>query len=269
MSHFALIGQTLVHSYSKRYFDARFAAEHQPHTYELVELARIEDVGLEIERRRLSGFNVTIPYKQQIMPLLSGISQEAREIGAVNVVALQGHQLVGFNTDAPAFLQTLKPHLRSYHTAALVLGTGGASRAVAYALRQLGIRYTLVSRAPRETDQIDYDEANRRIKHTPILINATPAGTYPHVDEMPPIDTSLIGRGHLVYDLIYNPSPSRLLSEARHQRADIIDGLGMLHRQADLSFEIWEQYLHKKLPTDSNISPLIEKKDVSLQNQRF
>ncbi|MCQ2298311.1 MAG: shikimate dehydrogenase [Bacteroidales bacterium] len=238
MAHFALIGRRLVHSYSKRYFDNKFCAEGLPHTYDLLELATIDELGYVIEDHQLSGFNVTIPYKQQIMPLLSGLDAEAKAIGAVNVVKVHGKQLIGYNTDAPAFRDTLMPHLKPYHTNALVLGTGGAAKALGHVLNQLGIQHTFVSRTP-DSRSIDYREASSRLASTPILINATPVGTYPNVYDMPELELKGLSTKHLVYDLIYNPSPSRLLNEASKYGADTENGLGMLYRQAELSFMIW------------------------------
>lgn len=239
MAHYALIGKTLSHSYSKRYFDAFFDSEGLGHTYDLLEMDSLDDLGLAIEDKQLSGFNVTIPYKERILPMLSGLSEEAKAIGAVNVVSVKGKQLIGFNTDAPAFLETLRPLLRPHHTSALILGTGGASKAVAFALQKLGVDYHFVSRNPQADNQVSYREASARVRDTFLIVNATPLGTFPAVEGIPPLDLESVGERHLVYDLVYNPAQTRLLKAAAAQGAATKNGQSMLDRQAELAYRIW------------------------------
>lgn len=238
--NYGLIGKTLDHSFSKRYFDEFFSREGLPHTYELIEIPSIYCLGDEIERRQLAGFNITIPYKEQILPMLDATSHEAHRIGAVNVAKRQGKQLIGFNTDAPAFRATLLPLLKPHHTDALILGTGGASKAVAYALTELGISHTLVSRSPKD-GQIGYAEAYERAHSTFLIVNCTPVGTTPNDTQSPWLRPEVIGHKHLCYDLIYNPSPTAFLSEAGKRGAATQGGLEMLHLQAALSWKIWQE----------------------------
>lgn len=240
MAHFALIGRSLGHSFSKRYFDDLFSRRGLPHTYRLVEIPAITLLGTAIEENQLSGLNITIPYKEQVIPLLDGISAQAQAIGACNVVRVQGRQLIGFNTDAPAFQSTLEPLLKPCHTSALVLGTGGASKAVAYALRQLGIDHTLVSRTP-EAGQLSYPQAAEQIQSHKLIINCTPVGTTPDIDSTPWPWPQKLTPDHLCYDLVYNPSATRFLREAQQQGAALQNGLAMLHAQADLSYQIWTE----------------------------
>lgn len=240
-----LIGRKLSHSFSKRYFEERYGIT----TYSLIELATIEEVREAVESRHLDGFNVTIPYKCDIIPLLDEIDPVAEEIGAVNTVWRRGRELVGYNTDAPAFLETLRPHLSKHHRNALILGTGGASLAVAWALRQLGIEYRTVSRTPQShPGSITYDEARELVEggECTIIINATPVGMYPDVDATPWSWSELLEESHLCYDLVYNPSPSLFLKQAASHGATVVDGLAMLHRQADLALEIWSNTLRKE-----------------------
>lgn len=238
--NYGLIGRKLGHSYSKIYFDKLFAQlKLDDYHYHLIEISNITNIGVIIEKYQLSGFNVTIPYKQQIIPLLDGISEEAEAIGAVNVVKVQGKQLIGFNTDAPAFEETLKPMLKPYHKEALILGTGGASKAVAYALKHLGINHTFVSRTPNNPNTIGYDEAYERCKNTYLIINTTPVGMFPNTDNTPWKHPELITSQHLCYDVIYNPETTLWMNQCHQYGAIVKNGLDMLYRQAELSWKIF------------------------------
>lgn len=240
-----LIGRKLLHSFSKKYFEEKYGIS----TYELVELDTIGELPEAVERLDLNGFNVTIPYKCDIIPLLDKIDPSAHEIGAVNTVVRYKKDdnrwgLHGYNTDAQAFRDTLQPHLLPHHRHALILGSGGASRAVAWALGQLGIEYQIVSRSPlSHPATISYDKARELVAggDYTVIVNTTPVGMYPVCDATPWPWTELIGSQHLCYDLIYNPSPTLFLEQAAGRRAKTIDGLAMLHRQADLALEIWER----------------------------
>ena len=238
-----LVGRRLSHSFSKKYFEEEY---HEPYT--LIELDDLTELTEVIEDLGLDGFNVTIPFKRDIVPMLDGIDPAAREIGAVNtVVVRKGNdegkpKMYGYNTDAPAFLDTLRPHLIERHRRALVLGSGGASCAVAWALRQLGIEYRVVSRSAEANPRcISYNEARALVMNGgyTIIINTTPAGMYPQCDESPWQWPELIDSHHLCYDLIYNPSPTLFLQKASKRGAKTVDGLAMLHRQADLAYKIW------------------------------
>ncbi len=240
MKHYALVGRKLGHSWSQRWFEERFVSEGlKDCTYSLHEMATLDGLRQWVDEEHIGGFNVTIPYKQAILPLLDALSPEAEAIGAVNCVCVNNGTLTGHNTDAPAFAETLGgSEARSEKKGALILGTGGASRAVAYALKNLGIDFLHVSRNPAGKS-IGYPEAAARALEFDLLVNATPVGMWPDVDATPwPYD---LEQFHIVYDLIYNPSPTLLLKQAAAAGATTVDGLAMLHRQAELSWQLWRQ----------------------------
>lgn len=242
MKRFALIGRHLGHSYSQRWFEDLFARlDLVDHSYHLVEMPSVEGLREWVRKEDINGFNVTVPYKQEVLAQLDALDEVAEAIGAVNCVTVEGGQLIGHNTDAPAFQSSIS----NYHFSnALILGTGGAARAVAYALDQMEIPYHFVSRHPElHPNAIGYNDLSFFDFHFSILINATPVGMYPDVDAMPlpenyPFSTFNF---QFVYDLIYNPSPSRLLREAAACGAQVKDGLEMLHLQAELSWNLFQQ----------------------------
>lgn len=241
MRQFGLIGQSLAHSWSPRWFAAYF--ERQGITdacYRLYEVAEVAHLRELVADKQLRGFNVTIPYKQAVLPLLDSLDEAARAIGAVNCVTVEGSRLTGHNTDAPAFLDTLRPLLRPCHTAALVLGTGGAAKAVKYALESIGIDVQLVSRTPEaHPGSISYATAVAESARRLLIVNATPVGMFPHTEVSPWPDSTVLTPQHLCYDLVYNPEETRFLHEARQQGAAVCNGLAMLHRQAELSWSLW------------------------------
>jgi shikimate dehydrogenase len=242
MKKYGLIGKKLGHSWSKKWFDDMFQSQGIQAQYCLYELPSLQGLRQWVATENLSGFNVTIPYKVEILPLLDLIDPAAQSIGAVNCVEVTGGLLIGHNTDAPAFAQTLSPLLAPWHTRALILGTGGASKAVAHALRQLGIEHTLVSRTPlAHPHTIGYSLALHEAAETYLIVNCTPVGMYPRCDASPWPSTPHLGHKHLCYDLIYNPAQTLFLQQAQQCHAAIQGGLDMLHRQAQLSWEIWEQ----------------------------
>ena len=243
MIKYGLIGNPLGHSWSQQWFESMFAREGiddgQYRPYERDSLAGLKvwvcDEGLE-------GFNVTIPYKETVIAHLDHLDPVAKSIGAVNCVERRGTQLIGHNTDAPAFASTLKPLLQPHHTAALILGSGGASKAVAYALKELGIDYVIVSRQPLQHPRaIGYDQARTLAASHTLIINATPVGMSPNVSASPWPHFDLLGSRHLCYDLIYNPPRTRFLTDAEARGAQICNGLAMLERQAQLSWDIWQR----------------------------
>ncbi len=244
MHRYALIGKQLSHSFSQTYFSERFASEHlEGYSYDLLETEDLSGLRKIVEEQELDGFNVTIPYKVEILHLLDETDATAQKIGAVNTVKVSnrsGHtRLIGYNTDAPAFAETLKPLLRPHHRSALILGTGGAAQAVAFGLEQLAIDYLFVSRSPHGDNQIDYSTAYAKATEHTIIINATPVGMFPNCSTSPWERPNLLTPQHLCYDLVYNPSPTRFMQEAALRGASVQDGLPMLHRQADLAFSLW------------------------------
>ena len=247
MFHYALIGQHLAHSFSKQLFDRHFASGI--YNYQLIETPNLDNLKQLAQQLPLHGFNVTIPYKMQIIPLLDQLDDPATQIGAVNTVSISRTNgktiLVGHNTDAPAFAQSLKkhfldnPHIQPSSSTALVLGTGGAARAVAYGLASLGIDSLFVSRQPNAANQISYNDAYAKAKDCQIIVNATPVGMFPDCNLSPWQQPHLLTPQHLCYDLVYNPSPTRFLQEASQHGATTKDGLEMLQIQARLSWQIW------------------------------
>ena len=242
VKQYGLIGRKLSHSWSQQWFESMFQREDIADArYCLYEMDSVEDLHRWAVENHICGFNVTIPYKQAVIPQLDGIDSVAEAVGAVNCVAVANGRLVGHNTDAPAFLETLQPLLQSHHRAALVLGTGGAAKAVSYALRQLGTEYLLVSRTPQQHPHtVSYDDAADLAASHLLIINTTPVGMYPDVDGTPWPSPHLLGAKHLCYDLIYNPETTRFLREAAAAGARTYGGLAMLQRQAQLSWETWK-----------------------------
>ncbi len=245
MPRLGLIGYPLEHSFSPGYFADKFRhANITGYTYEAFPLERISDLPALLQRYPdLVGLNVTIPYKKEVLTYLNAMDESVWEIGAVNTIKISRQQgaffLHGYNTDVQGFYQSLKPILKPYHRNALVLGSGGAAMAVGYALGMLDIPYTIVSRQSG-TDKIGYSDLHLGLmKEFAIIINTTPLGMYPNMDEVPPIPMKGLGPGHLVYDLVYNPEKTKFLEEAEQRGAQIKNGLEMLHIQAEEAWKIW------------------------------
>ena len=243
MKQYGLIGKTLSHSFSKKYFEEKFKRENINAVYENFELNDISHVeGLFSIHSNLCGLNVTIPYKEQIIPYLDEVDEQAQKIGAVNTIYIDKEtgKMKGYNTDVYGFKQSLKPFLENQHQRALILGTGGASKAVAYVLNELGITTAFVSRTPQLENQLNYDELNENILASFLLIvNTTPLGTFPNVDEKPTINYDAITPNHLLYDLVYNPAETAFLKEGKKRGALTINGEQMLQLQAEKAWEIW------------------------------
>ena len=242
MRHYGIIGFPLLHSFSAKYFNEKFATEHIEAEYSLYPTG-IEDLRLKIEDLldSLDGFNVTLPYKQAIIPFLDRLDETAQAIGAVNVV----YKRVGYNTDCLGFMESIKPLLRAYDSKALVLGTGGASKAACYGLRKLGITPTLVSRNSKE-GQLGYKDLTPEImaEHT-IIVNCTPLGIYPDVNSCPDIPYELISAQHLLFDCVYNPEETLFLQKGKAQGATIQNGIGMLYGQAKEAWGIWSEWMNE------------------------
>lgn len=237
---YGLIGYPLTHSFSPGYFNKKFQEGGIDAVYKAFELKSINELPRLLNTySQLKGLNVTIPYKQEVIPYLNSLDEAAEEIGAVNCIAFEQGSLKGYNTDILGFELSLNPLLQPHHNRALVLGTGGSSKAVKYVLRKLGIPYLSVSRN-KDEDTITYDELNEELinKHT-LIINTTPLGMHPHVDDYPPIPYQFITNQHLLYDLIYNPQETKFLSLGKARGAAVKNGLEMLHLQAEESWRIW------------------------------
>ncbi|HNP94789.1 MAG TPA: shikimate dehydrogenase [Cyclobacteriaceae bacterium] len=240
---FGLIGLTVSHSFSKNYFDEKFFRDGlRDYHYDLYELKKIEDLQQLIkDNPEMCGLNVTIPYKESVLPLLDNIDENARGIGAVNVIKIKEGKLSGYNTDSIAFKETLA---RWFHetanASAIVLGTGGSSKAVQQALKDLGINFKLVSRNKDKAD-FTYEELKNSsaIGECNLVINTTPLGMSPKTEGYPPIKYDQLTSKHFVYDLIYNPARTQFLQKAEMRGASIKNGLEMLHIQAEKAWAIW------------------------------
>lgn len=244
MKIYGLLGKNIDYSFSRKYFSEKFQKENIPCVYknfDLKNLDRFQEV--LVNNPSLSGLNVTIPYKELIIPYLDGLDAIAGEIGAVNTIKIDGNKkLIGYNTDYYGFMESLKPYLLPHHTKALILGTGGASKAIAYALKTLKIAYTFVSRTAIKNN-LNYNELTRQdFEQHNLLINCTPLGTHPNLEEFPPIPTEYITSKHLIYDLIYNPPVTKLMHIGIEKNATVLNGKRMLELQAEKSWEIWNSY---------------------------
>lgn len=240
---YGLIGKTLDHSFSKHFFSTKFRAEQINAVFENIELEDESalEMWMQTNAHEYAGLCVTIPYKQTIISCLDELDPVAKEIGAVNCIQIVNGRKIGHNTDAFGFSQSIKPFLRNVHERALILGTGGASKAVAYSLRKLGITVGFLSRKPQQDEMIfGYDQANQNMVNSFLMIvNSTPLGTHPNIDEQPDFPIELVGKDHFVVDLIYNPSETKFLEKARISGADTLNGLSMLKQQALKAWEIW------------------------------
>ncbi|MCW3124185.1 MAG: Shikimate dehydrogenase substrate binding domain protein [Flavipsychrobacter sp.] len=237
---YGLIGITLTHSFSPAYFKKKFAEHNIDAFYEAFPIPYIRELPDLLENNPdMAGLNVTIPYKEAIIPYLDDIDPVAAQIGAVNCVVIKGNRKKGFNTDAIAFEKSLNPLLTPHHTQALILGTGGSSKTVAYVLEQLGIPYKKVSQTAKE-DRYTYEQLTPElISQYKLIINTTPLGMYPVMDECPSIPYEGIGEHHVLYDLIYNPEETKFLVQGKLKGATIKNGFEMLQLQAEASWDIW------------------------------
>jgi shikimate dehydrogenase len=238
---FGLTGYPLSHSFSPRYFSEKFARQGIQASYQLFPLPDISGLRELISLHpQLLGLNVTIPHKETVLPYLDILSEEARAIGAVNCIHIKNKLLTGYNTDVTGFSQSLTPLLQPYHTRALILGTGGAAKAVRYALDHLGIEWKEVSRTPA-VNQLGYEALDADvIQSYPLIINTTPLGMYPHTDACPALPYEALGPEHLLYDLIYNPEETFFLARGKARGARTKNGLEMLELQAEASWHIWQ-----------------------------
>lgn len=236
---FGLVGRSLAHSFSAKYLNKRFLEMGVDAEYKLYDLPNIERIIDFAFDNNLDGFNVTMPYKQEIMPYLTSITDEALTIGAVNTVKVKDDALIGYNTDCKGFENTFLPFLPNNRVKVLVLGNGGASKAVQYILKKHKIDFTIVSRVPN-INTIGYREVTSDvIKKHKVIINTTSLGMYPNSDVYPIIPYHAISSGHILYDLIYNPEVTPFLQFGIDKKAVIKNGLGMLHQQAEASLAIW------------------------------
>lgn len=239
MKKFGLIGKSLSHSFSKIYFQNKFQQFNNDCSYHNFPLESLNDFKTLIQKFDLSGLNVTMPFKEAIIPYLDEISNEAKTIGAVNTIQFKKGKLIGHNTDHIGFHNSIKPFLEKTMERALILGTGGASKAVVYSLKQIGIQSLCISRSPSD-NQFSYDELNEFvIKHHLLIVNTTPVGTSPNIAKCPTIPYQFISEKHLLVDLVYNPEETLFLKKGKEKRALILNGKSMLIHQAEAAWKIW------------------------------
>lgn len=244
MDIYGLIGYPLGHSFSKNYFNEKFEDEHIDAQYVNFEIPSIENLTEVIDTTpELKGLNVTIPYKEKVISYLDYVSPEARAIGAVNVIRVvhkgKDVRLRGYNSDVIGFTSSIRPLLSRFHKKALILGTGGASKAVNYGLKSLGIETVLVSRYQRP-GTIQYENITPDVvKEYNVIVNCTPVGMYPHFDECPNLPYEAMDRHNLLYDLIYNPDETLFMQKGKEKGATVKNGLEMLLLQAFASWEFW------------------------------
>ena len=245
MDKYGLIGYPLGHSFSISYFNQKFADEGINAKYENFEIASIDELTEVLDRNpNLRGLNVTIPYKEKVIPFLDSISPEARAIGAVNVIRVTHEKgnaiLKGFNSDVIGFTQSIEPMLdKKWHKKALILGTGGASKAINYGLKSLGLETVFVSRYEKD-DTITYKQVTPEIiKEYNVVVNCTPLGMYPKTEVCPDLPYEAMDNHTILYDLIYNPDQTLFMRRGQEYGADVKNGLEMLLLQAFASWEFW------------------------------
>ncbi len=246
MEKYGLIGYPLVHSFSISYFNEKFKNENIDAVYENYEIPTIEQFPEIIETNpELQGINVTIPYKEKVISYLDSISPEAREIGAVNVIKVvhKGKKIIlkGYNSDVIGFTRSIEPLLEPFHKKALILGTGGAAKAIDFGLKSLKLETMKVSRSDKP-GTIRYDQITPdMMKEWNVIVNCTPCGMYPHSDECPNLPYEAMDDHTLLYDLIYNPDETMFMSKGKEHGATVKNGLEMLLLQAFASWEFWHQ----------------------------
>ena len=235
--NYGLIGTKLKHSFSKDYFERKFKSlNYKNHSYKNFEINNLNSLRELISKNNISGLNVTTPFKEQILNYVDDLDDSAEKIGSINTIKVNKNKITGFNTDADGFEKSFKPLIENRNSA-IILGNGGASKAIQYVLTKNKINFKVISRS----GEIKYENlSNLDIINNLILINTTPLGMYPNVHSFPKIPYNLLSEKHLVYDLVYNPKETVFLKKARKQKCKVSNGYQMLLNQADLSWKIWE-----------------------------
>ena len=241
---YGLLGKNISYSFSRGYFSEKFKTlGYTNHNYVNFDLQHIDELAevLKKDKETISGINVTIPYKEEVMQYLNSIDEDAKNIGAVNTLKfLEDGSIKGFNTDYYGFKNSIQPLMEKHHTKALILGSGGASKAIAYAFEKMGVDYKFVSRSKKSVDFLTYQELNKEIiEDYTIIVDSTPLGTYPDVETRPDIPYEYLSDKHLLYDLTYNPEVTTFLRLGKEKGATIKNGYQMLELQAEKSWEIW------------------------------
>lgn len=242
MDKYGIIGYPLGHSFSRAFFTEKFQREHIDAEYVNFEIPSADMLpGIVQANPNLCGLNVTLPHKEAVIPMLDELSDEAKEIGAVNVIRVKDGRLKGFNSDIIGFMDSIRPLLKPWHQHALVLGTGGASRAIRVGLQRLGIQWTYVSRTPAPGRLTYADLTSELMEHYQVIVNCSPVGMFPRVDACPDIPYQLLTGRHLLYDLVYNPQETLFLKRGAEHGAAVKNGLEMLHLQALASWRFWNE----------------------------
>lgn len=241
MINYGLIGYPLGHSFSKEFFEKKFLKEGILNThYELYPIENIYEIKSLINDKNLKGFNVTVPHKINIIPLLDDLHETAREVGAVNTVKVINGKTIGYNTDTWGFAKSLFPEITAFKSRALILGNGGGSKAVQFVLNKLSIPFKVVGRTKQNADYIYEDLNNHLIEQAGIIIQTTPIGMYPNINDCLNLPFEAINKNHFCIDLIYNPEETIFLKKSREKGATIKNGLQMLREQAEESWRIWQ-----------------------------
>ena len=235
---FGLLGKNISYSFSKKYFEEKFKKLFlQNHSYNFFDISEIESINSVFENQNLAGINVTIPYKQAVIPFLDELSDEASKIGAVNCISFQNGKKIGYNTDAFGFEKTLLINKKEHHKKALILGDGGAAKAVRYILDKHNIEHQTVSRK----SEINFENLTEAlVKESLLIIQTTPVGTFPNIDDAVPFPFEAITDKHYVIDLIYNPSETTFLRKSAEKGATTLNGFYMLEQQAEKAWQIWK-----------------------------
>ena len=234
---FGLIGKKISYSFSKKYFEQKFQKLLlNNHSYNIIDLENLDNIKNIFETEHLKGLNVTIPYKEKIIPFIDELSDEAKEIGAINCISVENGKTKGYNTDAFGFEKTLLLHKKEHQKTAIILGNGGAAKAVQYVLKKNQIPYITVSR----TTEINYENLSENlVKENLIIIQCTPVGTFPNIEESVSFPFDGITKNHLIIDLIYNPEYTKFIRNCAEKGAKTANGLYMLEQQAEKAWEIW------------------------------
>jgi shikimate dehydrogenase len=242
LKQYGLIGYPLTHSFSQKYFREKFEREKiEGCEYFNFPLESMEQFPALLEQYpNLCGLNVTIPYKEKVMMYLHELDITAKETGAVNCIKIEQGKLIGYNTDTYGFQMSIKPFLENKYERALILGTGGASKAVAYVLQKWNIAFHYATRTPSASNHLAYKDLNAgNIQHFPLIINTTPLGTFPNINECPELPYEALTEKHFLYDLVYNPSETLFLRKGKAQGSHTMNGLKMLELQAEKGWQIW------------------------------
>ncbi len=239
---YGLIGKDINYSFSRKYFENKFKNESIKATYKNFDLSNIQDFKKLLKQEKgLSGLNVTTPYKVEIIPFLDQLDPQAEKIGAVNTIQFRNGKLIGHNTDGFGFVKSIFTLIENHHEKALILGTGGASKAITNGLKSMSIEITSVSRNPNQ-DQLAYSDITKEIIEDHLLIvNCTPVGTHPNENECPDIPYKYLTNKHFLYDLVYNPPMTKFLALGNQKGAKITNGSKMLAFQAEQAWNIWNE----------------------------